>query len=176
MAVDITLVLPSEHRHLQQLVERCGRTTRGFHDPSADLQQALRAHVLAAAAEVYPIAAQKSVGSGWPAEQLCEVRRVAENPTAAADELVGTTGNLVRVELEFVVPALESLEQLARRRMGKVFRMRRDANLRNSEGGARRRRSQTELYEMARRAGVEHRSRMTQAQLQEALAERGLDN
>jgi hypothetical protein len=60
--------------------------------------------------------------------------------------------------------------------MGKVFRMRRDANLRSGHDGSRRRRSQTELYEMARRAGVEHRSRMTQAQLQAALEARGLDH
>jgi len=172
MAVDIALVLRSEHRRLKGLAARCGRTSRGFHDPPSDLQKALRAHVLAAAAEVYPTAAQKSTANGWPAQEFAEIRKAAEANTISADELVRAVEDLVDAEMQFVVPAVESLELNARRRMGKVFRMRRDANLRNGDPGSRRRRSQTELYEMARRAGVEHRSSMTQAQLQEALEAR----
>ena len=69
---------------------------------------------------------------------------------------------------------LESLELLTRRRMGKVFRIHRNAAVRAASSTGRRRRSQTELYELARRAGVEHRSRMTQSELQAAIEDRGL--
>ena len=138
MAVDIALVLRSEHRRLKELAARCGRTSRGFHDPPSDLQKALRAHVLAAAAEVYPTAAQKSTANGWPAQEFAEIRKAAEANTISADELVRAVEDLVDAEMQFVVPAVESLELNARRRMGKVFRMRRDANLRNGDPAGRR--------------------------------------
>jgi hypothetical protein len=54
--------------------------------------------------------------------------------------------------------------------MGKVFRIRRDAVLRGGHARQHRQRSHTELYELARRAGLENRSTMTQAQLQAAVA------
>lgn len=170
MAVDIVLVLGSEHRRLRQLVERCGRSSRGFHDPVQDLQQALRAHVLAASAEVYPTAAAH--GSRWPAQELAQVRGEVEDPHRGRAELAETTRSLISAEQE-VLAALEGLELTERRRLGKVFRMRRDSLLRGSSTTSRRRRSQTELYELARRAGVEHRSRMTQAELQAAIDARG---
>ena len=128
--------------------------------------------MLAAGAEVYPTAAQRSITNDWPAEEFADIRKVAEATEIGADELIRAAKELVGAEVRFVLPAVESLELNVRRRMGKVFRMRRDANLRNGDSGSRRRRSQTELYEMARRAGVEHRSSMTQAQLQEALEAR----
>ena len=83
----------------------------------------------------------------------------------------GAAEGLLRIE-RHIVALLEQLGLDERRRLGKVFRIRRDAQLRGSSSGSRRRRSQTELYEMARRAGVEHRSRMTQAQLQAAIEAR----
>ena len=166
MAVDIVLVLGSEHRRLRQLVERCGRSSRGFHDPVHDLQQALRAHVLAASAEVYPTAAEHY--SRWPAQELAHVRREVEDPPHGRAELAATTESLITAEQD-VIAALEGLVLTERRRLGKVFRMRRDSLLRSSTTTSRRRRSQTELYELARRAGVEHRSRMTQAELQAAI-------
>ncbi len=52
-----------------------------------------------------------------------------------------------------------------------AFRTRRDALLRSTLLTSRRQRSQTELDEIARRAGVPNRSRMTQAQLQAEVFE-----
>lgn len=172
MAVDIVLVLGSEHRRLRQLVERCGRSSRGFHDPAHELHMALRAHILAATAEVYPTAASLRQPSPWPADVIARTRQTAESGRPSRSELATTTDQLIEVE-QYVIALLEGLDVTDRRRLGKVFRIRRDALLRNAGSGSRRRRSQTELYEMARRAGVEHRSRMTQAQLQAAIDARG---
>lgn len=172
MAVDVVLVLQSEHRRLQQLAERCGRPSRGFHDPLADLQQALYAHLVAATAEIYPKVARLAADE-WPAAELAALRAAAESdPT---DALTATAHELVELEQRCVVPVLEErLELEARRRLGKVFRIRRDAAIRSANSTHRRHRTQTELYELARRAGIEHRSRMTQAELQAAIEARGI--
>lgn len=173
MAVDIVLVLGSEHRKIQQLVDRCGRATRGFHDPVNELSQALRAHVQVATAEIYPSAAKVSDPSQWPAEALTEVRTLLEREPETG-RVTHAAAVLIKAEEDHVVPVLEGMELIARRRLGKVFRIRRDALARQTSDTHRRRRSQTELYELARRAGVEHRSRMTQAELQAAIEARGL--
>lgn len=172
MAVDVVLVLQSEHRKLHQLVERCGRPSRGFHDPHADLQQALYAHLVAATAEIYPATA-RLCGEDWPAARLSELRALAEGePT---DALTAAAEDLVELEQRCVLPVLdERMELEARRRLGKVFRIRRDAAARSANSTRRRHRTQTELYELARRAGIEHRSRMTQAELQAAIEARGI--
>lgn len=170
MAVDILLVFASEHRRLRQLVARFGRSSRGFRDPVRELQLALRAHVIAASAEVYPAAAERA--SRWPGDVLARVRREVEDPRASRSGLAGSTQSLIGAEQD-VIDALTGLELTERRRLGRVFRMRRDSLLRASATTSRRRRSQTELYETARRAGVEHRSRMTQAELQAAIDARG---
>jgi len=174
MAVDIVLVLRSEHRRIQQLIDRCGRTSRGFHEPLADLQQALRAHVLAATAEIYPSVAKVTDPHIWPADRLTEVRTVVEADHAPERELIMAAEDLMALEEQSILPFLGDLELLSRRRLGKVFRIRRDAAVRAASSTGRRRRSQTELYELARRAGVEHRSRMTQSELQAAIEDRGL--
>lgn len=175
MAVDIVLVLRSEHRHIQQLLDRCGRASRGFHDPTAELHQALRSHVLAATAEIYPTAAKSSDPHTWPAERLTVVRTLVEREHLDIGSAQRAVEELVTAEEGSVLPVLENLELAQRRRLGKVFRIRRDALTRQSTGSRRRRRSQTELYELARRAGVEHRSRMTQAELQAAIEARGIE-
>lgn len=172
MAVDVVLVLQSEHRKLQQLVERCGRTSRGFHDPVADLAHALYAHMSAATGEIYPTTARLA-GSAWPAARAAQISSAAESE--APETLQQAAGALARFEEEHVLPLLEErLELEARRRLGKVFRMRRDAAARSASTSRRRHRTQTELYELARRAGIEHRSRMTQAELQAAIEARGI--
>lgn len=175
MAVDIVLVLRSEHRRIRQEVDRCGRSSRGFADPAAELQLTLRAHMLAATAEVYPTAAKLSDPSTWPAETLTSVRTTVEQDDPDDGTLKQAATDLMQAEATSVLPVLEQrLEIPARRRMGKVFRIRRDANARTAAAGQRRRhRSQTELYELARRAGVEHRSHMTQAELEAAVEGRG---
>lgn len=174
MAVDIVLVLHSEHRRVGQLIERCGRASRGFHDPVEDLHHALRAHVLAATAEIYPVAAKSSDPQSWPSQQLTDVRMTLEDDHPGQAEVIGAAEVLVTLEQEHVIPVLETMELFQRRRLGKVFRIRKDAALRAAASSGRRRRSQTELYELARRAGVEHRSRMTQSELQAAIESRGL--
>ncbi len=77
MAVDITLVLRSEHRRLQKLADRCGRNSRGFHDPVCDLRRALRAHTRAAS-ELYS-SAGPGIQDGAAAATLADVRQSAEN-------------------------------------------------------------------------------------------------
>lgn len=175
MAVDIVLVLSSEHRRIQQLVQRCGRASRGFHDPVMELHQTLRAHILAATAELYPAAAKSGDTTQWPAAVLTDIRTTVEQEQPDGQELIDAAQALIDAEQRSVVPVLEAMEIPHRRRLGKVFRIRRDALARSASASHRRRRSQTELYELARRAGVEHRSRMTQAELQEAIETRGLE-
>lgn len=173
MAVDVVLVLQSEHRKLLQLVERCGRPSRGFHDPAAELHIALYAHLTATTAEVYPAAREQA--TQWPLDVLGEASAVVDAPDPDPRRLVEVTRRVVRAEAAYVVPVLQSrIELTARRRMGKVFRLRRDAAARALAGSHRRHRTQTELYEVARRAGIEQRSRMTQAELQAAIEARGL--
>ena len=172
MAVDITLVLRSEHRRLQKLADRCGRNSRGFHDPVCDLRRALRAHTRAAS-ELYS-SVGPGIQDGAAAATLADVRQSAENDAAGVNELVRAVVVLVASERENLIVGLEALQLPVRRRLGKVFRMLRDAELRESATAARRRRSQTELYELACRARIEKRSQMTQVQLQRALEQRGI--
>jgi hypothetical protein len=175
MAVDIVLVLRSEHRRLLRLCDRCGLSSRGFHDPLGDLRNAMRAHIVAASAEIYPTAALMRGQDDWLGARLAQIRWVVQSEDMAVDRIVGAAHHLMAMEEQHVIDVLaESMEVPERRRMGKVFRIRRDAAMRGSAAGSRRRRSQTELYELARRAGVEHRSRMTQAQLQAAIDTRGI--
>jgi hypothetical protein len=77
---------------------------------------------------------------------------------------------LAAAEAAAVLPRLADLPINERRRIGKVFRIKRDGALRGAGPATRRQRSQTELYELARRAGVEQRSRMTLAQLEAAVS------
>lgn len=169
MASDIALVLRSEHRQLVLHAQRCGREGRGFQDPVGDLRRVLLAHLDAAASEVYPPAQRR--GAAAPEPGTSDVRERVVDPGTPVDELVQVTEDLVAYEDQRILPVLESHVGLPeRRRIGKLFRMRRDASARSIGTAPRSRRSQTELYELARRAGVEQRSRMTQAQLQEAVS------
>ena len=174
MASDIGIVLRSEHRDLLILADQCGRMSRGLHDPAADLRRRLQAHLTAAEAEVYPFVRWSSPSS---IRRACctrsrSVGAALEDEAVAREELAQVARSLVEVERSAVLLALAAQLPIAeRRRMGKVFRMRRDAVLRSAHARQNRQRSQTELYELARRAGLEHRSTMTQAQLQVAVAE-----
>lgn len=171
MAVDIALVLQSEHRRIQQLVQRCGRTSRGFHDPAAELATTLRIHLDVANREVYPTA--KVLTVRWPGDQLERVEAMVLSEDGTSEELIEAAEMLISAESEVVVPALLHGQDVPeRRRLGKVFRLRRDAMARSMKGSHRRQPSQTELYELARRAGVEQRSKMTQAELQQAITTR----
>jgi hypothetical protein len=173
MASDIGIVLRSEHRDLLILADQCGRMSRGLHDPVADLRRRLRAHLTAAEAEVYPVV--RSSSSPNQAGLLRAVQTVGAalmDESVAREELAQVARSLVEAERSAVVLALAAQLPIdERRRMGRVFRMRRDAVLRTAHARQNRQRSQTELYELARRAGLEHRSTMTQAQLQAAVAE-----
>jgi hypothetical protein len=170
MASDIGLVLKSEHRDLLILADRCGRVSRGFQDPGADLRRRLSAHLAAASEDVYPAL------PGTPDPELLrtvdQVSSALEDETANGEVLAAAARDLVAAEQESVVPPLlEQVPVSERRRMGKVFRIRRDAALSREPGRPHRHRSQSELYELARRAGVEHRSRMTLSHLQDAVDE-----
>ena len=174
MAVDIMLVLASEHRRMTQLVQRCGRTSRGFHDPRRDLHIILKAHLQAAATEVYPSVARRAKDLAWPAQRIDSLREALEHEQPA-EVLAAIADEIRHIEQSVVVPTVcERLELQSRRRLGKIFRIKRDAHLRTLKKGPRRQLSQTELYEVARRAQVEHRSRMTATELQAAINARGI--
>lgn len=173
MASDIGLVLGSEHRDLLVLADQCGRMSRGFQDPVGDLCRRLRAHLVAANEEVYPVlrslVCTDQVDGLWLA---VESARSLSYDSVAREEVAAVTRGLVAAERAAVLPVVTAQMPIAeRRRMGKVFRIRRDAVLRSAPAQQHRHRSQTELYELARRAGVEHRSTMTQAQLEAAVAQ-----
>ena len=169
MASDIELVLRSEHRDLLRLADRCGRASRGFQDPAADLQGRLRAHV--AAVSEGPLDVVSALGANALPDAL-EEARAALDGSATGEVLAREARRLVEVEQAELLPILaERVPLPVRRWMGQVFRIRRDAVVRASHAPAHRQMSQTELYELARRAGVEHRSTMTQSELQAAVQE-----
>lgn len=167
MTSDIILVLRSDHRELLTLAEQCARPSRGFQDPEDELRRRLAAH--AAAREAAVPSPPDGVG---PDPQLHEA---GDSVPAGITDLwregvVVQAVRLVAFEREHLLPALDRLLIADRRRMGKVFRIHRERALRHSSPRVRRQRSQSELYELARRAGIEQRSRMTQAQLDEAVS------
>lgn len=165
MASDILLILATEHRELLQLADRCGRWVRGFEDPEGDLSRRLVTYAQAASVEVYP-----SVRAGAAGDLLLASAVAASDPELVGDSLTGAARALVAVEQEVLLPLIsERLHLAERRRVGKRFRLRREACLRRVPAVPRRSRSHSELYEQARRAGVENRSRMTQSQLQAAV-------
>lgn len=173
MASDIGLVLKSEHHDLLVLADQCSRVSRGLHDPGAALRRRLLAHLAAADEGVYPVHRSLSPASAPGVQQAVDlVNDVLGDDVAARESLGQVARRLVEAEREVVLLVLAAQLPIAeRRRMGRVFRIRRDALLRGAHARTHRQRSQTELYELARRAGLEHRSNMTQSQLQAAVAE-----
>lgn len=156
MASDIVLVLRSEHRDLLLLADQRGRASRGFHDPETGLRSRLHAHVAAAEAEVYPTL--RSSGSPNVSDLLHAVERVAgalDDTAITREELAEVAQDLVAAERSAVLLFLAAQMPIGeRRRMGRVFRKRRDAALRVTQGHHHRNVSQTELHELARRAGL----------------------
>lgn len=168
VASDIALVLRTEHRQLKVLADRCGRDGRGFQDPVADLRRELIAHLSAVRGEVYPAVPDVVPQAGDGSTNAAPT--TAEDVADPDADVAAMALRVVAFEEAHVVPALEQGLSLAeRRRIGKVFRIRRTGAARAAGTGQRRQRSQSELYEAARRAGVEQRSRMTVAQLQAAV-------
>lgn len=166
MASDIVLVLRSEQRELLALADQCRRPSRGLERPEASLRLRLAAHAAALRDVVLPSAA-------IPADQdlaaaLSSVAPQIEEPSR--ERLADSVCVLVEFEASEVLSALLALPIEDRRRMGKVFRIHRERTLRHARPAVRRQRSQTELYELARRAGLEQRSRMSQSQLEEAVS------
>lgn len=175
MAVDIALVLQSEHRRIRQLISRCSRSSRGFHDPVSELEAEVRRHLEIAQQEVYPTS--RTLCDHWPQDTLDRIRAVLGDQSATLPQVIEAADALIEFESEVVIPSLQQEKDvLDRRRIGKVFRMRRDAAVRTTKKAHRKAPSQTELYEIARRAGVEQRSRMTQAELQKAITARTAKN
>ncbi len=87
------------------------------------------------------------------------------------DGLVPSAQALVLVEQRTLLPWLEQNTSVDdRRRLGTLYRVRRDMVARTPL--QRPSLTRTELYERARRAGVENRSRMTQAELAAAVEAR----
>jgi len=166
MASDIVLVLRSDHRELLVLAEQCRRPSRGLERPEETLRRRLAAHVDAVQEVVLPLA-PVAADPQLPAV-LSAVAAEIDEPSR--EGLADRACALVEMETAAVTPALLALPIEDRRRMGKVFRIHRDRTLRHGMPAVRRQRSQTELYELARRAGLEQRSRMSQSQLEEAVS------
>lgn len=164
MASDLVLVLRSEHRRLTRLSERSRRSSRGLQDPRAELRRAVTAHAAAGRSELLPALDAWPMAPRWQA--LLE--RTTDVPDAELPEAVET---LVEVEQELLLPWLADVSSVDdRRRLGTLYRVRRDMAARAPV--SRPSLTRTELYERARRAGVENRSRMTQAELREAVEAR----
>ncbi len=166
VASDIVLVLGTEHRELAALIDQCSRPSRGFQDPQEDLRRRLAAHIAATSAAVHP-----AIGTWRPPElehALAEAAEALDAPSRPG--LARAATDLIEAEASAVLPRLAELALNERRRIGKVFRIKREGALRSAGSTTRRQRSQTELYELARRAGVEQRSRMTLAQLEAAVS------
>ncbi len=164
MASDIVLLLKSEHRRLLTLADQCRRRPRGLADPAGELRRLLHAHACGVAGDVLDDGAVAPAVVGFDPITPGEVAAIPE------PELPRAARELVEAEAAQVLPALaERVSLPERRRVGKVYRTRRDARLRGAMRPRRRELSQTELYELARRAGVQHRSTMTQAELLAAV-------
>jgi hypothetical protein len=172
VASDLLLVLRAEHRHLGMLADRAVRGGRGLQNPTGALSAAARAHV-AALGEVLPLLRQRlpATTAGTWADHARRLHGAADEDDHDAMMLAEAIRALVTVEQRDVMPALaDGCSLLERRRAGKVYRLRRAATARAVRTTASRRvRSRTELYEVARRAGIEHRSRMTHAELAAAV-------
>jgi hypothetical protein len=167
MASDLVLVLHSEHRELRELADRCGRPSRGHQDPAEQLRRRLSAHLVALEAVLAPV---RDARLDAVAASLRETS--ADLTAPGRDEVAASAERVAEAEERQLLPLLEDVLLVNRRRMGTVFRMKRDAALRGEASAAvRRQRSQTELYELARRAGLAQRSRMTLAELDEAVSE-----
>jgi len=163
MASDIVIVLRGEHRQLRLAAERCSRTARGLEDPFGDLRAALLGHVEAMAVEVNPALPENL--DNWQARQ----EQLKACPDAG---LVDAAQLAVALERDQILPLLQELPVSARRRLGRAFRIRRAALDRTHAQAAARRRSaatHSELYELARQAGIQQRSRMTKAELLRAV-------
>jgi hypothetical protein len=170
MASDIVLLLESEHRRLLTLADQCRRRSRGLADPASELRRLLHAHACGVVRDVLEDQVVARAVVGFEPLTPAEVAAIPE------PELADAARDLVEAEAVVVLPALaEGVPLPERRRLGKVYRTRRDARMRAVPRPRRRELSQTELYELARRAGIQHRSRMTQAELVAALDDRGVD-
>jgi len=169
MVSDIVLVLRSEHRDLVELADQCTRPSRGFEDPAGRLHARLVAHRSAMERIAATTSRWLPRGSGPVADVLEMLRDELDEP-ADRGQVPRLAQTLVSREEHEVVPMLEtSLPILERRRAGRSFRLVRDAVMRGNHPSSRRIRSQAELYALARRAGLEQRSRMTQVELQRAV-------
>ncbi len=164
-------MLRSEHRDLIDLADQCGRPSRGFEDPVGRLHDRLRAHL--SALERIAASTSRWLGDGGsPVAEALERLRLGTQGAADRQETPALARTVVDHEEEAVIPEMErAVPLLERRRAGKSFRMVRDTALRANHPSSRRLRSQSELYALARRAGLEHRSRMTQSELQRAVEE-----
>ncbi len=170
MASDIRLVLDTQHQTLTRFAQRCDRGARGVRDPREDLLRELGAHLVAARDEVYPTARHR-LGPCWHDAGLDDLPLQIAEPQITAEEVADAARVLVAAERSLVIPVLVDLLPIPhRRQMGKAFRVRVTVARRATGSGSRRHvRSHTELYEMARRADLPHRSTMTHRELNDAV-------
>lgn len=174
VASDVVLVLRTDRRRLRLLAQRCMGPSRGLAQPHDELRRALAAHVRVLLAEVFPRVAGREGAGGvedgplGPALAEWSLHLQAIDGGLAPDRLPELAEAVLEMEDRLLVPVLDRVPLAERRRLGKAFRIRREAELR-SAGKGRRERSRTELYEVARRLGVEQRSRMSHVQLKAAV-------
>ncbi|MGN6089575.1 MAG: Rho termination factor N-terminal domain-containing protein [Actinomycetales bacterium] len=184
MPRNITATVRTDHHRLERLTGRLfvGRTT--FVSARDDLVQSLGAHLEAEELVVHRAAATK----GAPSELLVSAGEIAEELRQALSELatvperhqggdldtrlLGLLKSHIEVEDEIGETLAGGLPEAMRRLGGDYGRAREAAaaRLRRTTVVPRRLdRPRTELYEMARRVGIEGRTRMSREQLIQAL-------
>lgn len=184
MPRNIVATVRTDHHRLERLTARLfvGRTT--FISARDDLVQSLGAHLEAEALVVHPAAVERGVSR----DLLEHATKLAGELRGALEELAGVPerhqgGDLDSRLLSLLHDHVHLEEQIAEvldggipealRRLGGDYGRARDASaikLRPVTVVPRRLdRPRTELYEMARRAGIEGRTRMSREQLIQAL-------
>lgn len=179
-------LLQADHRRIGELVRRLGRSYRAGESLRVEAAAELRAHVEATRAVLLPFAADRQVapgtGDGDPEEALLKglIACAAELgdardpvPAELARRLATAWDQHVEREGPLLTGLRETVEVHRLRMLGDALRRSRDSALRTALRGTSRLNrpvaTRAELYERARRLGIEGRSSMTRGELQSAL-------
>ena len=185
MGTNAVRLVQADHRRIGELVRRLGRSYRAGESLRVQATAELRAHLEATGAVLLPFAADRQVtppdmadryeallaGLGACVAELGEAR----DPVPA--ELAGRLAAVWSEHVECERPLLDGLDEAVEvhrlRILGDALRRSRDSALRTALRGTSRLNrpvaTRAELYERARRMGIEGRSSMSRAELQHAL-------
>lgn len=184
MGTNVTRLVRTDHRRIDDLVSRLGRRYRAGEALPAKVSGELSAHVEATMACLAPFAASRvDLDPAFAstvetlAELAAELHRADHPLSAELVETLRTAFNRhVEVEERAVLHLLDERVTVERLRMlGEAFRRHRDSRLKTEGELARRYQrppaSRAELYERARYRGIAGRSSMSRSELQSALRE-----